>query len=219
MWDIDRIELVNPTTSYTFVSEPQINNDTFRQVPIYTDLRVTDGNGFDFRILTTHTVYRDEINSVRRAEIQFIHNWIINQTASAANPEKNIVAIGDFNANPEDQHHHFNEIIAETNAYRVLLTEPLQGGESSLRTTIQRTNNPGPGYFEAPVYDHALVSNETSYALPNNPMTRSSNDVGIVEFDQEDYWKQLGDWNAVVRAMSDHRPIWFRVDYMAEDQD
>ena len=162
---------------------------------------------------------KEEINSVRRAEIQFIHDWIINQVANSANPETNIIAIGDFNANPQDQPHHFNEIVAGTNAYRVLLNEPLEAGESSLRTTIQRTNSPGPAYFQSPVYDHALVSNETGYALPHDPMTRSGNDIGIVEFDQEPHWQQLNDWNTVIRAMSDHRPIWFRLDYMAEDRD
>jgi hypothetical protein len=29
----------------------------------------------------------------------------------------------------------------------------------------------------------------------------------------------LFDFNRMIRAMSDHRPIWFRLDYMAEDRD
>lgn len=219
MWDIDRVRLVNPSDPYTFVSQPPINNVTFRQVPIYSDFRVTGGNGFDFRILTIHTVYNASINAVRRSEIQFVHNWIIQQVANLANPEKNIIIIGDFNANPVGQPHHFDDIVTGTTQYRVLLNEPLQRGESSLRTTIQQSDNPGPNYFNLPVYDHALVSNQTSYALPNNPMRRSTNDVGIVEFDQEPHWQSFGGWNAVIRAMSDHRPIWFRMDYEAADND
>jgi len=219
MWDTDRIKLVNPSIPYTFVSQPPINNNSFRQVPIYSDFRVTNGNGFDFRILTIHTVYKKKFNSVRQSEILFVHNWIIEQVASPANLEKNIIAIGDFNANPKNQPHHFDKIVTGTNQYRVLLNEPLQSGEPSLRTTIQQTNNPGPSYFNLPVYDHALVSNQTSYALPNNPMRRSSNEVEIIQFDQEQHWQNLGNWDDVIRAMSDHRPIWFRMDYMARDND
>jgi endonuclease/exonuclease/phosphatase family metal-dependent hydrolase len=219
LWDIDRVELINPTVSFRFVKAPRINNDTFRQVPVVADFKVKSGNGFDFRILTIHTVYNDDINNVRRAETQFVHDWIIDQITRSSNQEKNIIAIGDFNANPENKPHHFNDIIAGPNSFRVLLNEPLKAGEPPLRTTTQRTNHPDSDYFEFPVYDHALVSNETSYALPHSPMTRAANDLGIVEFDQEEHWQQLGDWNVVIRAMSDHRPIWFRKDYMAEDRD
>ena len=219
LWDTDRVQLVNAAAPYKFVSNPIINNATFRQVPIYTDFKVKRNNGFDFRILTIHTVYNSNINAVRKAEIEFVNNWIINQVNDASNPEKNIVVVGDFNANPDNQPHHFDNIIDSTHAYRVLFYEPLKAGEPSLRTTIQQSKNPGPHYFEKPVYDHALVSNETSYALPHDPMTRGAKDLGVVEFDQDAYWKNLHNWNAVIKAMSDHRPIWFRVDYMAADMD
>jgi hypothetical protein len=49
-------------------------------------------------------------------------------------------------------------------------------------------------------------------------MKRDSMDLGIGEFDQDSHWKSLNDWNRVIREMSDHRPIWFKVDYTAEDQ-
>lgn len=42
--------------------------------------------------------------------------------------------------------------------------------------------------------------------------------MGIVEFDQSDYWHGHT-WNEVIRAMSDHRPVWFRADYNAVDLD
>jgi hypothetical protein len=74
-------------------------------------------------------------------------------------------------------------------------------------------------YFDSPVYDHALVSNETNYAHPHNPMTQTAGDLGIVELYQDAHWQHLGDWNAVIKAMSDHQPIWFLVDYMAEERD
>jgi hypothetical protein len=73
--------------------------------------------------------------------------------------------------------------------------------------------------FQFRVYDHTLISSETSYVLPHNSLTLTAGDLGIVEFDQENHLQHLGDWNAVIRAMSDHRPIWFKVDYIAEDQD
>ena len=86
-----------------------------------------------------------------------------------------------------------------------------------MRTTIQQSENSGPQYFKKPVYDRALVSNETTYALPIEPMKRVSKDLGIVEFDQETHWKSLNDWDKVLRAMSDHRPIWWRVDFIPTD--
>ena len=88
-----------------------------------------------------------------------------------------------------------------------------------MRTTIQQSDNPSQKFFKKPVYDHALVSNETSNALPNDPMKRVSKDLGIVEFDHETHWKSLNDWDKVIRGMSDHRPVWFRVDCMAADFD
>ena len=218
LWDIDRLHPVNDEILYQFVNQPIINNETFRQVPIVGEFKVNNSTGFDFRILTVHTVFSDAINHVRKDEIQFIHNWMIENRINLEDPEKNIFALGDFNANPNNQPHHFDEIVTGTTAYRVLMNEPLSAGESSLRTTIQQSNNPGPDYFLSPVYDHILVSNETIYAMPHNPTTRTAGDLGIVEFDQDYDWQGLS-WNDVIRAMSDHRPVWFRLDYNAEDLD
>ena len=200
------------------MSSPYINNGTFRQVPIIGEFKVNSGNGFDFRILTIHTVYNKEINQVREAEIRFIDDWMKAQVNDASDPERNIIALGDFNANPKGQPHHFDTIITGASSYRVLLNEPLTAGEPSLRTTVQQKNDPEPDYFLSPVYDHILASNQTSYALPHNPATRAAKDVGIEEFDQDSYWQGYS-WNDVIRAMSDHRPVWFRLDYMADDLD
>jgi hypothetical protein len=70
-----------------------------------------------------------------------------------------------------------------------------------------------------PVYDHILVSNQTNYSLPHNPVTRAAQDLGVVEFDQETHWQQQNSWNDVILAMSDHRPVWFKLDYNAADLD
>ena len=221
LWDIDRIELSNTNSTINFVSTPKINNPTFRNVPIVADFKVRNGNGFDFKILTIHTVYNEEISEVRREEIQFIKDWIIDQSTNSNYTEKNIIVIGDFNANPpsQPQAHYFSEIISGSTDFRVLFEEPQLANEPTLRTTIQQSENPGSDYFLLPVYDQALVSNATSYALPHNPMTRGAGDLGVVEFDQEEYWKSFNDWDYVISAMSDHRPIWFRLDYNAEDRD
>jgi endonuclease/exonuclease/phosphatase family metal-dependent hydrolase len=154
-----------------------------------------------------------------QAEIQAVHDWIIDQATNTAHTEKNIVALGDFNANPKGQPHHFDAIVTGTDAYRVLMNEPFAAGESSLRTTVQQSDNPGPSYFLLPVYDHILVSHQNSYALPNNPMTCAAQDLGVVEFDQEGHWQQQNSWNDVIRAMSDHRPVWFKLAYDAADLD
>jgi endonuclease/exonuclease/phosphatase family metal-dependent hydrolase len=138
MWDTDRVDLVSPSAPHAFVGSPRINNATYRQVPIYADFKVSNGNRFDFRILTIHTVYNEKINAVRRAEIQAVNDWIIDQSTNPAHSEKNIVAMGDFNANPKGQPHHFEEIIKGTTDYRVLMNEPLAAGENSLRTTVQQ---------------------------------------------------------------------------------
>jgi len=218
IWDIDRLHPVNNDLPYYFVSQPRINNPIFRQVPIVGDFKVSNANGFDFRILTVHTVYSDAINNVRRDEIQFVHDWMIKNSNNHDDPENNIFAMGDFNANPSNQLHHFDDIITGTTEYRVLMNEPLSAGEMPLRTTIQQSNNPGPNYFLSPVYDHILVSHGTSYALPHNPATRTAGDIGIIEFDQDYDW-QGQSWNEVIRAMSDHRAVWFRLDYNAADLD
>jgi len=219
MWDIDRIDILNSASPLSFAGTPVINNPACRQVPVYAGFKVKNGNGFDFKMMTIHTVFNENINHVRRSELELVNQWLIDQSTDPDIIEKNVIVIGDFNANPPGQPHHFENIISGSNNYRVLFEESLAAGEKSLRTTIQQSNNPSPDYFLLPVYDHALVSNETSYALPNNPMTREAIDLGVVEFDQDSLWKSLNNWNEVINRMSDHRPIWFKLDYNAEDRD
>lgn len=87
-----------------------------------------------------------------------------------------------------------------------------------MRITVQQSNDPGPDYFLMPVYDHILVSPQTSPALPHDPVTRGAGHLGIVGFDQSDYWHGHT-WNELIRAMSDHRPVWCRADHNAADLD
>ena len=136
-----------------------------------------------------------------------------------SNHEKNIIVIGDFNANPKGQPHHFENITSGATNYRVLFEEPVAAGEGTKRTTIIDSASPSPQTNLLPAYDQALISNDCSYALPHNPMTRSAGDLGVVEFDRESKWISLNDWKEVIREMSDHRPIWFRMTYKAQDKD
>ena len=168
--------------------------------------------------MTVHAVFKEALNEVRQNEIQFINDWIIRQIGDSTSAEKDIIALGDFNANPKGQPHHFDAIVIGTTAYRVLMDEPKAAGEPSLRTTVQQSNNPEPDFFLLPVYDHILVSPHVGDALPHDPMTRRAGDLGIVKFDQDGHWKGYS-WNEVIRAMSDHRPVWFKLAYDAADLD
>ena len=219
IWNVNRIILLDAQKPITFVSDTIINNSMCRQVPAYADFKVKNGNGFDFRILTVHTVFNKNLNLVRKSEMEFVKAWMLNQLTNSKIKEKNIIVIGDFNANPEGQPSHFKHVFSNSADYRVLFEESSSIGEKTIRTTIQQKDNTEKDYFSLPVYDQVLVSNETSYSLPHNPMTKSGKDLGVVEFDQNSIWKGLNNWKEVVKRMSDHRPIWFRLDYYAEDKD
>ena len=228
IYDVDRVRMKGMPH---FMSLPPINNQTFRQVPFVADFKVKSGKGFDFRILTTHTVYSKPdpqgYASVREGEIKAIRAWMIKE---AKGKEQNIIAIGDFNANPPSQkkHHYFRKIIKDIpvkqgetrKPFRVLMYESKEV-ETPVRTTVPRKDSsPNPEYFQEPVYDHILVSDETSYAMPSKRMARKDGNLGVYEFDNDPKWKKAGiDRNKLVKIVSDHRPIWFRLKYFAADKD
>lgn len=216
LWDENRISLKGTPS---FVASPAINNDTYRQVPYVADFEVKGSNGFDFRVLSTHTVYNRRINFVRQAEIQAIHDWMM---TTPADGEENLIAIGDFNANPNGQPHHFSNIVQTNDAYRILWYESVERGEETIRTTVPTKNSSSsnPDYLNEPVYDHILVSRETSYALRRAKMTRSSGQLGVNLFDNDPWWAANG-WTRpqIIAAVSDHRPVWFKIKFTAADND
>lgn len=216
-WDTDRVKLVNKQDPWHFISSPAINNPYFRQVPMLTEFKVTGGDGFDFKIATIHTVYNDALNEVRRSEIQFLHDWINDQVEDLGINEKDVFIIGDFNANPPNQPTHFNDIVTDTTFYRIVFNEPLQLNEDSKRTSILIKKNIKAEDYLLPAYDHLLLSKHTSYTLPY-PISWSSGCIGVVEFDQDAKWEGMKRYE-VARAMSDHRPIWIKLDYETEDRD
>ncbi len=216
IWDSQTIELSGQPGP---ASSPSINHSVFRQVPFVADFKVLGGEGFDFRLLSTHTVYNSNLNEVRRAEIEWIRDWML--SAGDDDDELNLIAIGDFNANPDGQPHHFEELIPDGSDFRVLMYESMEAGEDSIRTTVPlNDSSPNPDYFRLPVYDHILVTFETSDALPADPMTRAGGHMGVYAFDEEPWWDDYG-WTRSRRRLpvSDHRPIWFRLLREAEDED
>ena len=216
LWDTDTIELKGTPA---FVSSPAINNPTYRQVPYVADFRVKNDEDFDFRVLTTHTVYKDKLHEVRKGEIQAIHDWV---TTTPADGERNLIAIGDFNANPKGQTKHFKAIVKTNNLYRIAWYESLAAGETSIRTTVpMKDSSTNPTYQTLPLYDHALVSSETSYALTgSSAMTMGGYHFGIWDFDNDPWWKANGWTRDDIKSwVSDHRPIWIRLRDGAEDKD
>lgn len=217
IWDSDRLRLKGAPV---LADSPAINHPVFRQVPYMADFEVIQGHGFDFRILTTHTVYNATINYVRRDEIEWISGWMLDTQADG---EQDLIAIGDFNANPPSQTsaHFFEEIVPDDADFRVLMYESEGAGEESIRTTTPTLDySPNPLYRNYPVYDHILVSHAASVALPVDPMTRSADAMGIYRFDDDPWWDEHG-WTRreVISAVSDHRPIWFKFEYLADDLD
>lgn len=129
--------------------------------------------------------------------------------------------IGDFNANPSGQPSHFADIIKTNELYRILWYESDSTGEDSIRTTVPtKDSSANADYFKLPLYDHVLISSETSFALPADPMTLKAEDFGVWRFDDDPWWKANG-WTRpdLIGAVSDHRPIWFRLSFTAEDRD
>jgi len=218
-WDADRIDILHPDTPYFFISEPIINNPFFRAVPIVSEFKVKGGQGFDFKIATIHTVYNENIEEVREAEIQFLHDWMNEQVFDLDIHEKDVFIIGDFNANPKGQTAFFDSITTDTMGYRIVFNEPLLAGEPSKRTTILFKQNIIPKDHQLPAYDHLLMSKHSSYAIPIYPVTWASGIIGVVEFDQEPKFSTMESRFKVIAAMSDHRPIWIKLDYNAEDRD
>jgi endonuclease/exonuclease/phosphatase family metal-dependent hydrolase len=217
LWNSARVRMVGDPT---LASSNAINHDVFRQVPYVADFEVTGGAGFDFRVLTTHTTYNAAINWVRREEIAWITDWM---TDLETDGERNLVAIGDFNANPPNQSnaHWFSELVPVDGDFRVLLYESAAAGDTPVRTTVpQKDASSNPDYHRKPEYDHVLVTRDTAAALPVTPMSQSGRWLGIWAFDDDPYWDSHGITRpARTHAVSDHRPVWFKLDYLAEDED
>lgn len=90
-------------------------------------------------------VYNAGINNVRRRELRAIRRWTM---SSPADGERNLVAIGDFNANPPGQTAHFANLVANPSGFRVLMAESRTAGEVPLRTTVPtKDSSSSSSYF------------------------------------------------------------------------
>lgn len=219
VWDADRLRL---TGEPALAASPAINNPVFRQVPYVAGFETTGGDGFDFVILTLHTVYNASINFVRRDEIEWVTQWMVTPRDDG---EENRIAIGDFNANPPKQriaHRFFDQLIPDDTDFRVLMREPVEAGEEPVRTTTETLLHPAnpQRYRTSPVYDHILVTHETAAAIPADPVSFGGGLIGVWDFEKERWWDDHG-WmrQDVIGAISDHRPIWFKLRYDAPDDD
>jgi endonuclease/exonuclease/phosphatase family metal-dependent hydrolase len=217
LWDSHRLRMVGWPAP---LSEPVINNPVFREVPFTAGFEVTGGQGFDFRVLTVHTVFKQELSRVRRGEIEAIRDWMLGQTHGG---EQDLISLGDFNSDPPTQARgdRYFESLLTGSGLRVLLHESRDAGEDSVRTTVPRqagSNN--PDYFKEPVYDQVLVTPVTGHALSGEPVTQKDMGVGVVQFDMDPWWEANGLSRVeTIEVTTDHRPIWVRLDYGAEDRD
>ena len=217
-WDMDRLDLLNEDEPYRFIHSPEMDNPVFRQVPITSSFRSRSSHGFDFQLVSVHTAFNSKLEEVRADEFRFLHKWMNEQITNPNQQEKDIFIMGDFNANPDGQNNYFDTIIVNTTNYRIIFNEPVLAGEPTVKTTLYFPTATNPGDPTKPVYDHLLLSKHTSYALPFDTLTWASGLIGVIEFDQQERWQDAGK-NATIKAMSDHRPIWIKLDYNTEDRD
>jgi endonuclease/exonuclease/phosphatase family metal-dependent hydrolase len=188
-------------------------------VPVTAAFKVLSAEGFDFQMVSVHTVYKKEISWVRKQEFEFIHQWMNTQLGEPDRNEKDIFFMGDFNANPPRQplaHHYFDDIFTDTTSYRIIFNEPLKAGQASIRTTVMI---PVTNENEKPAYDHLLLSRHTSYAVGKDTVTWDSGIIGVVEFDTIPKWRAFSSALSVGSRISDHRPIWIKIPYDTEDRD
>ena len=68
---------------------------------------------------------------VRKGEIEAIKDWIETMPADS---EENLIAIGDFNANPSGQPNHFEDVIQTNNLFRIQWYESASQNEDSIKS-------------------------------------------------------------------------------------
>lgn len=91
--------------------------------------------------------------------------------------------------------------------------------QPSANRSSEKVGTPSPQLQIALAQLVQRLSYRYQCAAEQSPMTRAAQDLGVVEFDQESHWQKQSSWNYVIRAMSDHRPVWFNLTYDAVDLD
>jgi hypothetical protein len=171
----------------------------------------------DFELANVHTVFNKKLAQVGRKELEQILAWL---KRAEQREERNAFAVGDFNANPAGQRSHFKQLLPlETSDPLVLMYGPLRGGEAAQRTTVPE-KEPDSVDPEFPVYDHVLATPASQKLLSSDPLTFESRMLGVWAFDKSTAWLGLRCTQKCRRSsVSDHRPIWFALDYLAQDRD
>ena len=176
---------------YAFLFDPQIvrviedgevfpdPNDAFLREPYFATFKAGE---FDFTAIAVHVIWGDTVNQ-RRREVQALAN-VYRAVQAADDAEQDVILLGDFNRNPDDQL-----------AYRPLLSIP------SMRYLFQLPQ-------KSHIKDTSLYDN---IFFQTNYVTEYTGDRGIERFDEAHFGN---DDAAASLAVSDHRPVWgiFRID-------
>ena len=176
---------------YAFLFDPQIirviedgevfpdPNDAFLREPYFATFKAGE---FDFTAIAVHVIWGDSVNQ-RRREVQELAN-VYQTVQDADNAEQDVILLGDFNRNPDDQL-----------AYRRLLSIP------SMRHLFQLPQ-------KSHIKDTSLYDN---IFFQTNHVTEYTGSSGIERFDEIFFGN---DDAAASLTVSDHRPVWgiFRMD-------
>lgn len=216
LWNDERVRLRGAPH---FLSTPPINHPEFRQVPWVASFQARAAGHVDFHVASVHVAFNEKLRDVMEVETRRIRDWVSDAETRA---EKHAIALGDFNANADGVMGHFKTLLPPSGTEVIVpLYEPVSVGEASVRTTVPTKDiEAGDTRFHGPVYDHVLLSPSFAALLLAQPFTFSSDLVGVWRFDDEPEWALADcDRNCRRKNVSDHRPIWFAMDFNALDAD
>ena len=176
---------------YAFLFDPRIvrviengkvfpdPNDVFLREPYFATFKAGE---FDFTAIAVHVIWGDSVNQ-RRREVQELAN-VYQAVQAADDTEQDVILLGDFNRNPDDQL-----------AYSRLLSIP------SMRYLFQLPQ-------KSHIKDTSLYDN---IFFQTHHVTEYTGESGIERFDEAHFGN---DDAAASLAVSDHRPVWgiFRID-------
>ena len=176
---------------YAFLFDPRIvrviengkvfpdPNDVFLREPYFARFKAGE---FDFTAIAVHVIWGDSVKQ-RQREVQKLAD-VYQAVQAADKTEQDVILLGDFNRNPDDQL-----------AYGRLLSIP------SMRYLFQLPE-------KSHIKDTSLYDN---IFFQTRHVTEYTGDSGIERFDEAHF---RNDDAAASLAVSDHRPVWgtFRID-------
>ena len=176
LYNTSFIKVVTPGKIY--------NTPNMFRKPYYATFKADQ---FDFTVIATHVIWGDKV-SQRREEINRLAD--IYTAVQRKDPnEQDIILLGDFNRNPEDD----------------LAWGPMKSktGMTHLFSSPEKSM-----IWDSHLYDNIWFQSHytTEYTL----------DRGIIHFDEEDFGN---DDKAASKAVSDHRPVWGKFRITGPDDD